>query len=90
MRKFPGLWKTDLSVPLRQVAQACRTLAYLLELVPQSSAAAVAALPALLQQLRSVSSVEVAEQALAALELLTKRHGNAVLQAVSIEGLMNR
>ncbi|XP_043205178.1 E3 ubiquitin-protein ligase TRIP12-like isoform X2 [Amphibalanus amphitrite] len=66
------------------VTQACRTLTHLLELVPHSSAAAVAALPALLQQLRAISSMEVAEQALAALELLTKRHGNAVLQAGGI------
>ena len=82
----PGSASDFTPVTVFQITQACRTLAQLLELVPHSSAAAVAALPALLQQLRSVSCMEAAEQALVALELLTKRHGNAVLQAVRGEG----
>ncbi|XP_037089517.1 E3 ubiquitin-protein ligase TRIP12-like [Pollicipes pollicipes] len=61
--------------------QACRTLTYLLETLPHSSATAVAALPALLRKLQRISCMDVAEQALVALDLISRRHSNGVLQA---------
>lgn len=60
---------------------ACRALAYLLEVLPHSSIAVVDAIPAFLEKLQVIQCMDVAEQSLTALEVLSRRHYKAILQA---------
>ncbi|CAB3980054.1 E3 ubiquitin- ligase TRIP12, partial [Paramuricea clavata] len=59
---------------------ACRALTYLMEALPRSSVVVVEAVPTFLQKLQSIQCMDVAEQALTALEMLSRRHGKAILQ----------
>lgn len=60
---------------------ACRAFAYMLEALPRSSGTVVDAIPALLEKLQTIQCMDVAEQSLTALEILSKRHNKAILQA---------
>ena len=62
---------------------ACRALTYLMEALPRSSTVVIDAIPTFLEKLQTIQCMDVAEQSLTALEMLSKRHGKAVLQAVS-------
>uniref|UniRef100_A0A8C2NFY8 E3 ubiquitin-protein ligase n=1 Tax=Capra hircus TaxID=9925 RepID=A0A8C2NFY8_CAPHI len=63
---------------------ACRALTYMMEALPRSSAVVVDAIPVFLEKLQVIQCIDVAEQALTALEMLSRRHSKAILQAVSI------
>ncbi|GAB0099203.1 E3 ubiquitin-protein ligase TRIP12 [Sergentomyia squamirostris] len=60
---------------------ACRALAYMLEALPRSSATVVDAIPVFLEKLQVIQCMDVAEQSLTALEILSRRHNKAILQA---------
>ncbi|XP_065056615.1 E3 ubiquitin-protein ligase TRIP12-like [Rhopilema esculentum] len=60
---------------------ACRALTYLMEALPRSSAVVVDAVPTFLEKLQVIQCMDVAEQSLTALEMLSRRHGKAILQA---------
>lgn len=60
---------------------ACRALTYMMEALPRSSAIVVDAIPAFLQKLQVIQCMDVAEQSLTALEMLSRRHSKAILQA---------
>ena len=62
---------------------ACRSLTYMMEALPRSTAVVANAIPMLIEKLQVIQCMDVAEQALSALELLSRRHGKAILQAVS-------
>ncbi|KAL5005223.1 hypothetical protein ScPMuIL_018679, partial [Solemya velum] len=63
---------------------ACRALTYMMEALPRSSAVVVDAIPVFLQKLQVIQCMDVAEQALTALEMLSRRHSKAILQAGGI------
>lgn len=67
---------------------ACRALAYMLEALPRSSATVVDAIPAFLEKLQVIQWVDVAEQSLTALEILSRRHNKAILQANGISACL--
>lgn len=52
-----------------------------MEALPRSTAVVADAIPVLVDKLQVIQCMDVAEQALSALELLSKRHGKAVLGA---------
>lgn len=52
-----------------------------MEALPRSTAVVAEAIPVLVEKLQVIQCMDVAEQALSALELLSRRHGKAVLQA---------
>ncbi len=60
---------------------ACRALTYMMEALPRSTAVVADAIPVLVDKLQVIQCMDVAEQALSALELLSRRHGRAVLAA---------
>ncbi|KFV19247.1 E3 ubiquitin-protein ligase TRIP12 [Tauraco erythrolophus] len=60
---------------------ACRALTYMMEALPRSSAVVVEAIPVFLEKLQVIQCIDVAEQALTALEMLSRRHSKAILQA---------
>lgn len=62
---------------------SCRALTYMMEALPRSSVVVSHAIPVLIEKLQVIQCMDVAEQALSALEILSKRHGKAILQAVS-------
>lgn len=62
---------------------ACRALTYMMEVLPRSSVVVVEAIPVLLEKLQVIQCMDVAEQALQGLEMLSRRHGKAILHAVS-------
>lgn len=62
---------------------ACRALTYMLEALPRSSGAVALAVPAFLDKLQAITCMDVAEQSLTALDMLSRRHSKAILQAVS-------
>ena len=66
-----------------QMNHACRALTYMMEALPRSSAAVVDAVPVFLEKLQVIQCMDVAEQSLTALEMLSRRHSKAILQAVS-------
>ena len=68
---------------LVQMVNACRALTYMMEALPRSSLVVAHAIPILVEKLQVIQCMDVAEQALSALEILSKRHGKAILQAVS-------
>ena len=55
-----------------------------MEALPRSTAVVANAIPMLIEKLQVIQCMDVAEQALSALELLSRRHGKAILQAVSL------
>ena len=63
---------------------ACRALTYMMEALPRSTVVVADAIPILIEKLQVIQCMDVAEQALSSLELLSKRHGKAILQAVSL------
>ncbi|XP_074658456.1 E3 ubiquitin-protein ligase TRIP12-like [Tubulanus polymorphus] len=63
---------------------ACRALTYMMEALPRSSAVVVEAVPVFLEKLQIIQCMDVAEQALTALEMLSRRHSKAILQAGGI------
>ena len=65
----------------------CRALTYMMEALPRSTVVVATAIPLLVEKLQVIQCMDVAEQALSALELLSRRHSKAILQAVSgVEG----
>ena len=66
-----------------QMLNACRALTYMMEALPRSTVVVADAIPILIEKLQVIQCMDVAEQALSSLELLSKRHGKAILQAVS-------
>ncbi|TRY93874.1 hypothetical protein DNTS_023784 [Danionella cerebrum] len=58
---------------------ASRALTYMMEALPRSSAVVVDAIPVFLEKV--IQFIDVAEQALTALEMLSRRHSKAILQA---------
>nr|CAD7195313.1 unnamed protein product [Timema douglasi] len=60
---------------------ACRALTYMMEALPRSSAVVVDAVPVFLEKLQVIQCMDVAEQSLTALEMLSRRHSKAILQA---------
>ncbi|XP_061575158.1 E3 ubiquitin-protein ligase TRIP12 isoform X1 [Cololabis saira] len=60
---------------------ASRALTYMMEALPRSSAVVVDAIPVFLEKLQIIQFIDVAEQALTALEMLSRRHSKAILQA---------
>uniref|UniRef100_A0A672HBY5 E3 ubiquitin-protein ligase n=1 Tax=Salarias fasciatus TaxID=181472 RepID=A0A672HBY5_SALFA len=60
---------------------ASRALTYMMEALPRSSAVVVDAIPVFLDKLKVIQFIDVAEQALTALEMLSRRHSKAILQA---------
>ncbi|XP_043120335.1 E3 ubiquitin-protein ligase TRIP12 isoform X5 [Puntigrus tetrazona] len=60
---------------------ASRALTYMMEALPRSSAVVVDAIPVFLEKLQVIQFIDVAEQALTALEMLSRRHNKAILQA---------
>jgi E3 ubiquitin-protein ligase TRIP12 len=61
---------------------ACRALTYMMEALPRSSAIVVDAVPVFLEKLQVIQCMDVAEQSLTALDMLSRRHSKAILQAV--------
>lgn len=66
-----------------QMNHACRALTYMMEALPRSSAVVVDAVPVFLEKLQVIQCMDVAEQSLTALDMLSRRHSKAILQAVS-------
>ena len=62
---------------------ACRALTYMMEALPRSSSVVVDAVPVFLEKLQVIQCMDVAEQSLTALDMLSKKHSKAILQAVS-------
>jgi len=60
---------------------ACRALTYMMEALPRSTVVVAEAIPLLIEKLQVIQCMDVAEQALSSLELLSRRHGKAILQA---------
>ncbi|XP_015216680.1 E3 ubiquitin-protein ligase TRIP12 isoform X1 [Lepisosteus oculatus] len=63
---------------------ASRALTYMMEALPRSSAVVVDAIPVFLEKVKKlqvIQFIDVAEQALTALEMLSRRHSKAILQA---------
>ncbi|XP_017785383.1 PREDICTED: E3 ubiquitin-protein ligase TRIP12 isoform X2 [Nicrophorus vespilloides] len=60
---------------------ACRALTYMMEALPRSSAVVVDAVPVFLEKLQVIQCMDVAEQSLTALDMLSRRHSKAILQA---------
>ncbi|XP_017139696.1 E3 ubiquitin-protein ligase TRIP12 isoform X5 [Drosophila miranda] len=67
---------------------ACRALAYMLEALPRSSGTVVEAVPVFLEKLQVIQCMDVAEQSLTALEILSRRHNKAILQANGISACL--
>ncbi|XP_071839072.1 E3 ubiquitin-protein ligase TRIP12-like isoform X2 [Apostichopus japonicus] len=61
--------------------QACRALTYMMEALPRSSSVVSSAIPVFLEKLQVIQCMDVAEQSLTALEMLSRRHSKAILQA---------
>ncbi|KAK8379306.1 hypothetical protein O3P69_019292 [Scylla paramamosain] len=60
---------------------ACRALTYMMEALPRSSAVVVDAIPVFLEKLQAIQCMDVAEQSLTALDMLSRKHSKAILQA---------
>ncbi|XP_037942142.1 E3 ubiquitin-protein ligase TRIP12 isoform X3 [Teleopsis dalmanni] len=67
---------------------ACRALAYMLEALPRSSGTVVEAVPVFLEKLQVIQCMDVAEQSLTALEILSRRHNKAILQAGGVSACL--
>ncbi|XP_062521457.1 E3 ubiquitin-protein ligase TRIP12-like isoform X2 [Corticium candelabrum] len=73
---------------LDMMNHACRALTYMMEALPRSSAVVVDAIPVFLEKLQVIQCMDVAEQALTALEMLSRRHGKAILNAGGINACL--
>jgi E3 ubiquitin-protein ligase TRIP12 len=73
---------------LDMMNHACRALTYMMEALPRSSAVVVDAIPVFLEKLQVIQCMDVAEQALTALEMLSRRHGKAILKAGGINACL--
>ncbi|XP_038050611.1 E3 ubiquitin-protein ligase TRIP12-like isoform X2 [Patiria miniata] len=60
---------------------ACRALTYMMEALPRSSTVVMDAIPVFLEKLQVIQCMDVAEQSLTALEMLSRRHSKAIVQA---------
>ncbi|CAH0406076.1 unnamed protein product [Chilo suppressalis] len=67
---------------------ACRALTYMLEALPRSSGAVALAVPAFLDKLQAITCIDVAEQSLTALDMLSRRHSKAILQARGVSACL--
>jgi len=67
---------------------ASRALTYMMEALPRSSASVVEGVAVFLEKLQVINCIDVAEQSLSALEMLSKRHGKAILQAGGISACL--
>ncbi|XP_039765934.1 E3 ubiquitin-protein ligase TRIP12 isoform X2 [Pararge aegeria] len=67
---------------------ACRALTYMLEALPRSSGAVALAVPAFLHKLQAITCMDVAEQSLTALDMLSRRHSKAILQAGGVSACL--
>ncbi|XP_063224587.1 E3 ubiquitin-protein ligase TRIP12 isoform X2 [Bacillus rossius redtenbacheri] len=67
---------------------ACRALTYMMESLPRSSAVVVDAVPVFLEKLQVIQCMDVAEQSLTALEMLSRRHSKAILQARGVSACL--
>lgn len=67
---------------------ACRALTYMMEALPRSSAVVVDAVPVFLEKLQVIQCMDVAEQSLTALEMLSRRHSKAILQARGVSACL--
>lgn len=67
---------------------ACRALAYMLEALPRSSLTVIDAIPVFLEKLQVIQCMDVAEQSLTALEILSRRHNKAILQANGVSACL--
>uniref|UniRef100_T1IVF8 E3 ubiquitin-protein ligase n=1 Tax=Strigamia maritima TaxID=126957 RepID=T1IVF8_STRMM len=67
---------------------ACRALTYMMEALPRSSAIVVEAVPVFLEKLQVIQCMDVAEQSLTALEMLSRRHSKAILQAQGVQACL--
>lgn len=67
---------------------ACRALTYMLEALPRSSGAVALAVPAFLDKLQAITCMDVAEQSLTALDMLSRRHAKAILQARGVSACL--
>ena len=64
---------------------ACRALTYMMEVIPRSTSIVVEAVPVLLEKVEKIECMDVAEQSLTALEMLSRRHHRALLQAGAVQ-----
>ncbi|CAH0556432.1 unnamed protein product [Brassicogethes aeneus] len=67
---------------------ACRALTYMMEALPRSSAVVVDAVPVFLEKLQVIQCMDVAEQSLTALDMLSRRHAKAILQARGVSACL--
>ncbi|XP_063373487.1 E3 ubiquitin-protein ligase TRIP12 isoform X3 [Cydia amplana] len=67
---------------------ACRALTYMLEALPRSSGAVALAVPTFLDKLQAITCMDVAEQSLTALDMLSRRHSKAILQARGVSACL--
>ena len=65
-----------------QLVNACRALTYMMEALPRSAVVVADAIPLLIEKLQVIQCMDVAEQALTTLEMLSRKHSKAILQAV--------
>lgn len=62
----------------------------MMEALPRSSAVVLDAVPVFLEKLQVIQCMDVAEQSLTALEMLSRRHSKAILQAVCTIFIQNK
>ncbi|CAG7833938.1 unnamed protein product [Allacma fusca] len=67
---------------------ACRALTYMMEALPRSTPVVVEAIPVFLEKLQVIQCMDVAEQSLTALEMLSRRHAKAILQARGVSACL--
>ncbi|RXG69698.1 E3 ubiquitin-protein ligase TRIP12 [Armadillidium vulgare] len=67
---------------------ACRALTYMMEALPRSSAIVVDAVPVFLEKLQVIQCMDVAEQSLTALNMLSRKHSKAILQAHGVSACL--
>lgn len=67
---------------------ACRALTYMMEALPRSSVVVLDAIPVFLEKLQVIQCMDVAEQSLSALEMLSRRHNKAILQARGVSACL--
>lgn len=67
---------------------ACRALTYMMESLPRSASVVVEAVPSFLEKLQAIQCMDVAEQSLTALEMLSRRHSKAILNAKGVSACL--
>ncbi|KAL5476128.1 hypothetical protein EMCRGX_G026036 [Ephydatia muelleri] len=63
------------------LVNACRAMTYMMEALPRSAVVVADAIPLLIEKLQVIQCMDVAEQALTTLEMLSRKHSKAILQA---------